>query len=224
MAPPPGSVFIVGVDVLGSACETKTKTILIQAGDVVASEVASVDAELWQTCGVASRPANATPGQAAAQAIMMRRSDRDVCLAIRDTRANAMYGTLAPGETCIYATTGQARALLKADGSISLVTTSDNASTGTSVILKISPTALEFAAPWGGIKFDSAGFKVWTQDGATTNSSINMTSAGVFQVLANTCAIQSGMCMLGTAATAASPARYGTTAVPLVSTSVFVSP
>lgn len=224
MAAPPNSIFAIGVDVLGTTREPTTKTLLVQAGDVVAGEVASIDAELWQTCGVCSRPASPTAGSAAAQAILIRRSDRDVCIAIRDTRANAIYGSLEPGDSCFYATSGQARILCKADGSISIVTTSDNTASGTSVIFKISKDALEFSAPWGGIKFDATGYKVWTQQGSTSNSSFEMTAAGMCQTLANTGALRCGMVLLGVAPSAASPARYGTPAVPLVSTSVMVSP
>jgi len=57
----------------------------------------------WQQVGFISRPTNAVPGQSACQGVILRESDYDACVASRDLRGLALAGTMAPGETCIYA-------------------------------------------------------------------------------------------------------------------------
>lgn len=121
-------------------------TIMLQVGDANAGESHADEAELWQHVGLASRPSPPTGSGAnkeAAQAVMIRLSDYDVVLATRDTRFQDIYGNLRDGETCLYATgsdgKGQARTILKHDGSINLYTKLGNSPTGKGMGIFIDP-------------------------------------------------------------------------------------
>ncbi len=153
-------------DVLGTERDETTGTVLVQLGDVGGEQATSQGAELWGPSGFASRPAVPTPGQEAAQALVMRTGGRDVCVAFRDIRAQQVYGNLAAGESCLFATSGQARVVCKADGSIVLYTTEDNTETGRAVYLKLAPDGLRMEAPWGRVTFDATGFHLITHSGA----------------------------------------------------------
>jgi hypothetical protein len=153
-------------DVLGTERDEKTGTVLVQLGDVAGEQATSQGAELWSPSGFASRPAAPTPGQEAAQALVMKTGSRDVCLGFRDVRAQQIYGNLEAGEACIYASSGQARVLCKADGSIVAYTTEDNTDTGRGVFMRLGPDGLRFEAPWGRITWDATGFHVIDHSGA----------------------------------------------------------
>jgi len=157
--PPPGSLaslFIVGADILASARDAVTGLITLQLGDAVRRSVSSQNAELWFPFGWASRPAKATPGKPSAQAFGVCTGGRDAIIGGRDARSNAIYGGLAEGESCAYAPAGQARALFKADGSVTLFTTDDNTATGKSCSFEFRSTGLKAVFPWGSLVFTEA--------------------------------------------------------------------
>lgn len=131
----------VGLDILSTAVNAATKRIIAQLGGI-AKEAADTDgAEWWQHVGFASRPPNPKAGKQAAQAVVVKTSDRDIVIGSVDQRGLTLYGNLGPGETCIYAAgedgTGQARVLLKKNGSISLYTRVGNKPDGAGMILQI---------------------------------------------------------------------------------------
>lgn len=156
MTPNRGAQFIVGDDVLGSTRDDTTNTITLQLGDVVDSDAVSQDAMLVQQPGLCSRPSAATAGRKAAQAYGIRQGDRDVVLGVRDSRSAAIYGGLGEGETCVYADAGQARVVLKDDGSATIYTTDDNTSSGQSCTFQFSATGVVMVWPWGSIEFSEA--------------------------------------------------------------------
>lgn len=161
------SELAVGVDILTSRQDDATGTLLLQTGDVLAGTTESDDCEFYQQPGFASRPAVPTPGQAAAQAVVVRQSDHDVVIAVRDPRSQAIYGNLAAGESCLYAPASQARVMLKADGGVVIYTTDDNTKDGRGIYFKISPTkGLEYSCPWGRMNFGPLGFHVVHSGGA----------------------------------------------------------
>lgn len=164
-----GDLFDVGVDCLGSTRDANG-TLLLQTGDAVAAEVACDGAEHWQHVGFASRPSLAINGASACQAIAIKTGSADACIATRDLRSQQVYGNLAEGETCVFAAgpngTGQGCMSLKQDGSITLITSDNNTASGNGVYFKISPTKMQFMAPWGSMTFDATGFHIKTKTGA----------------------------------------------------------
>lgn len=79
-------------------------------------------------------------------------------------------GNMEPGDQVIgnYGADGQAQArmVLKANGTIVWMTTDDNTPTGNTVFLKMSPTMLQFASPWGKLTYDGFGLRAVTSSGA----------------------------------------------------------
>ena len=166
------AVFDIGVDILSSAIDKVTKTILVQTGSVTESIPRSDNAELWQQCGFASLPANPIGGTSAAQGIAIRCSDRDRVIATRDTRGQAIYGSLSPGETCVYAGgpdgKAQGRALFKANGSVTLYTAQGNVAGGPSVTVQLNATDGSIAAAnqYGALSLGPNGFQIAMKGGA----------------------------------------------------------
>lgn len=131
----------VGVDVLTTTVNAVTKKILAQLGDVHRETTDTDNAEWWQHIGFASRPPKPEAKKKAAQAVVIKAGDHDICVASQDLRGLDLYGALDHGETCLYAPgetgTGQARVLLKKNGSISLYTKVGNTSSGAGMIVQI---------------------------------------------------------------------------------------
>lgn len=79
-------------------------------------------------------------------------------------RKRTVYGHLRDEESCIHAGsadgTNPARVVTKKDGSIVLLTETDD---GKTVYLKLGKTGLRFVAPWGSFRFDESGFHLKTQ-------------------------------------------------------------
>ena len=118
-------------DIMATDKDDVTNTITCQLGNAITADVVTEGAEMWFPPGIASRPSEVQENpDDAAQAIAISRSDQDVIIATRDVRSQQVYGQLKAGETCLYApgtdTKGQARILLKADGSINLYTKEQN--------------------------------------------------------------------------------------------------
>lgn len=149
MPPPANSMIQVGLDVLRTTRDDVTKTILAYLGDVLgatgdtpkpgASE--GERAEWWQHVGFISRPSKPQKGKAACQVVAYRQTDHDVCLASRDLRGQELAGKLEDGETCLYAGgetgTGQARAILKANGDVFLYTRKGNVEAGGGITVQL---------------------------------------------------------------------------------------
>ncbi len=172
-------IFAIGIDLLKTSVDAVTGKILAQLGSVVGEITDSDNAEWWQHVGFASRPSKAVAGKSSAQAVVIKRSDHDICVASQDPRSLEMYGNISDGETCVYAAgedgTSQGRILLKTDGSVSLFTTSTNLSSGDSVYARVAkgtnaatgaPDGFTWAAPWGTNKFDDTGFHTVHTSGA----------------------------------------------------------
>jgi hypothetical protein len=142
-APGLSSAFQVGINILNTVVDKVTGTILALTGDVSSQSSDTDSVEMWGPLGYLARPANPQPGKAAAECITIRRGDRDSAIAYRDQRAQSIAGNLLPGEVCVYApgadATAQARILLKADGSINLLTRKSNASSGQAFGVFVQP-------------------------------------------------------------------------------------
>src|SRR5206468_4135224 len=82
--------------------------------------------------------------------------------------------------TCLYAPAGQARIVLKKDGSITAYTTGDNTEGGPSILLSLGPDGLKIGVPWGAITLTSDGFQLASTAGAAVvgDSSGNVTILG----------------------------------------------
>lgn len=169
----------VGLDVLSTAISATTKKITAQIGDAVTQRVDSSDVEWWQHVGFASRPAKPVAGRAAAQAVVLKTSDRDAAVASQDLRGLELYGNLDHGEFCVYASgedgNGQARIFGKKDGSLHLYTRKGNTSAGAGMSIQIDPTAgaIRLINDLGyGIIIDADGVKITAGgSGLTLNAS-----------------------------------------------------
>lgn len=165
MNPNVNSLFAIGIDILKTTRDDITNTILAQTGSVTEEYPSGDNAEYWQHVGFVSRPAPPTAKSAAAQGIAIRCSDRDRVVATRDVRGQSIYGNLDDGETCLYAPVGMAALMLRKDGSVTMATTSDNAQTATSNLIKrsMSPDPMQGIvdfSPWGSSKINATGWHV----------------------------------------------------------------
>lgn len=161
----------VGVDILNTEVAQKTGNITCQTGDVVNQDVESHGVEWIQHVGYASRPPNPDAGVAACQGVVICRGGRDTVIATQDARGQQLAGILKPGESCMYGAgadgLAQGRVICKQDGSVTMFTTSDNTANGKSVYFRVKPTAFEFVAPWGTLKFDDTGLHILHSSGAS---------------------------------------------------------
>ena len=223
-------LFDIGQDILHAGLDPETNVALCQLGDSTAQTPDSDAAELWQTPGVWSLPAAPTPGQPACQAVCLKRSDHDIIIATRDVRNSSIYGNLKPGETCVGASTGQARTLYKANGSINHIVTSDNTPGGTMFSESLGPDGFSLVTPWGGITINSAGITI-----TAGNAALVLTAEGDAKLIGQTASVNGSvaaiagtvMTMIGPEATPVTGAGYGPPGggpVVLASTHVFVSP
>lgn len=167
-APTLSDVFQIGVDILRTTVKDATKRILAQTGTVNGQgQVDADNVEWWQHIGFASRPPKAVPGQKATKAVVIRQGGTDAAIASHDERGLELYGNLADGETCVYAPgeggNGQARILLKKNGSINLYTRKGNTAGGTGMLVQIDAEngAIRLVNDQGyGLIIDSDGVKL----------------------------------------------------------------
>lgn len=171
MVPSVGQLFLIGVGILNTTVDLLKKTLLAQLGSASTSTttsggagtVVSDGAEWWQHVGFCSRPPNPASG-ASAQAIAVRQSDRDVIIASRDNRANALQAVIGPGETCLYAAgadgSGQARLVLKGDHSVALISTDPVSTFNTLLRLDGANQKIEMQAGSCMIKLDGVANKI----------------------------------------------------------------
>ncbi len=120
MTPGLGLLIDIGVDILKTSKTNATAFITAQIGNVLTSIATGDVSEWWQHVGFASRPRKPTPGTAAAQAVVIKRSDPDAVIASRDSRTAAVYDSLLDGETAIFASEGDAIIILRIDGTIEI--------------------------------------------------------------------------------------------------------
>jgi hypothetical protein len=132
-------------DVLKTVIESATKSVLAQLGDVLQKITEADNAEWYQHVGFISRPSKAVSGQKAAECIAVGRRDRYAVIASRDLRGQDLAGSLADGETCLYAGgstgTAQGRILIKADGSINIYSRQGNTSAGQGMAIMVTPSS-----------------------------------------------------------------------------------
>lgn len=173
-----GTIWDRGIGILNTVRDAVTNTILAQLGDEVAAQDISDNAEWWQQIGFASRPSKPERGKAGPQSIILRGAQRDACIASRDVRCNAVYGSLDYGETCIFAPgedgTGQARALLKNDGGVHLYTRVGNSTGGAGMVVQLDAqsNAIRLVNGAGyGIVIDESGITLTAGESALTLSS-----------------------------------------------------
>lgn len=174
MKPPTISGLVhVGLDILTTTVNSATKRILAQTGDVVKDATDADGAEWWQHVGFASRPPKPQAGKQAAQAVVLKTSDRDVVIGSVDQRGLDLYGNLDHGESCLYAAgedgEAQARVLLKKDGSINLYTRKGNTSSGAGMIIQIDAVngAIRIVNDQGyGLIIDADGVKLTAKNSA----------------------------------------------------------
>lgn len=217
-----GGMIEVGLDILSSVVSAATKRILVQTGDVAKESTETDNAEWWQHIGFASRPAKPEAGKKAAQAVVLKTSDRDVAVASVDQRGLNLYGNLGHGETCVYAAgedgTSQARILLKNNGNVALYTAQGNAEGGASVTIQCnSDGEIHLGSSFGGISITESGIVIAHADG----SAIQLNSAGI-TLIGTGIALNGASVSLG--ANAAMPVVWGPAGISGVgSTSVKVA-
>ena len=188
----------VGFDILNTTVDKTTKKITCQLGSVVGKTVDTDGAEYWQQVGFASRPPKPDAGKEAAQAVSIKGGDRDTVIATQDLRGLKLYGSLEHGETCIYAAgedgKGQARILLKKDGSVALYTLQGNDENGQSCTIQLLPSGeIHLATPFGGISITDGKMTLLSASGAGVECSASGVSLLGQTIVAN------GSVMLGDA-------------------------
>lgn len=220
-------------DVLVTVLNSTTKAIQAQIGDATGETPDSDDAEWWQQTGFASRPAVPTQGNSACQAVVLKHGDRDVIIATRDVRGTTIYGNLKDGETCVYASTGQARTLWKSTGDIWDITTVGNTAGGHTVARHLGAdgswaiqglAAMISADAQGNITIGNAAACIKISSAGRVDiigQIVNAQASGVAQISGGV-----ATCLGPHAApTPATACAYSSTGpVNLVSTNVFVSP
>jgi hypothetical protein len=213
MSVPDLSTLFTVTSIMGTVSNPQNNNISATTGDAVSGEVSGPSTQMWQHVGFASKPAFPQPGIASAQSLNLVRANGDISIASKDLRDNDIYGNLGPGETCLYArgplNEGMARVSLKADGSVTLSTTTEpvggiagmsNSDSGVGVYLRIDPDRLSFIAPWGKLIFDKSGFHVQTQTGASidlSNISIPLGGVNMCRINASSVIIDSPTISLG---------------------------
>lgn len=211
-------------DVLAVKRDGRSGSITAQTGSVDTSTVDSHDTEWWQHVGFASMPAESDPAKKeAAQCIRLQGiagSGTGVAIASKDHRSQLIYGQLKPGESAVFATKGMARALFKANGSVTLYTTDTNDDDGNSILVSVGTDGVKVATPWGAATITSDGVQLGEKDGAFIKLAGNKITLSASEI-----AIAGGTVVLGMVATPASPALWGLSGLSgAPSTSVWISP
>lgn len=225
-----GQLIDIGLDVLSAVIDATTKIPLLQIGDAVSSTAMADRAEHWQQAGFTSIPAAPTAGSPSCQVISIKQGGRRAIIATRDARASTIYGSLKPGETCVYATAGQARVMLKKDGSITRVTTSDNTPGGVTISDRLGPDGWTLTTPWGELSLTAQGLSLMVSGAGA----ITISPEGILKMFATQASLQGSLvCVSGDTATVLGPKATPTPLnacayssvgpVNVVSTNVFIS-
>lgn len=215
-------VIIPSVNILNASLDPQSNSVLCQIGDVQNEDPEDYQVQWVQQSGFASLPPNAIPNQTAGEGIMLKTSYNSFVFACRDYTSQANYGNLSAGEVSIYAAgptgTGQARVQCKADGSVSLITTSDNTASTPNVGLNITPTGFYVNYPFGKIALDAAGFRVTTSSGASMSlmTTSDPTTGNAFMVTCGNATISANIITLGNPVNTAVPfgVAYGVLPAP----------
>ncbi len=151
-----GEMFKIGVGILRSIVDEKTRAVSFQIGDAITDTVDSDGVAHWQTIGVVSRPSKAEPGKRSAEAIVLRAFGHEISIATRDLRGLELAGSLGDGETCIYAGgedgKAQGRILIKKNGNVALYTAKGNVAGGDSVTVQVNADGeIHVGSPFGGL-------------------------------------------------------------------------
>lgn len=91
--------------------------------------------------------------------------NRNLALLIGDPRPIALLPVLGKGEQMIYGPAANF-ARCKADGTVTLFTTTDGTYDGQSVYCEVAPDGLTALTPWGKLQLNATGFHVLTASGA----------------------------------------------------------
>jgi hypothetical protein len=150
---------ILNVQTAASSNTTNATTgsVTLTLGLAESGEVTNSSAELWSPPGIISAPlppAQSTDNINASQVLCIQRGDQNIAFATRDTRSQFAAGNIQPGETYVYATGSEARTGYKLDGSVTNFTKNAN---GESVYSVVSPTSIEWQAPFGQLIMDATG-------------------------------------------------------------------
>lgn len=167
MVAPLGTLVQHGVSILNTVIDASTNRILAYLGDVK-DKISDSDRAQWvQHVGFASRPGNPVAGKSAAQAVVIKRADRDVVIGSSDSRTQSMYGQLGPGETAIFSggTDGnaQGRIIIKGDGSVNVYTRAGNSGGGAGMVIQLDAASNAMRALNGlgfGIIADASGVTI----------------------------------------------------------------
>lgn len=183
-------------DILNSSVDPTTGSAIVQLGRATTGEVYSDSNELWGIPNIISLP---TPVQSdksdAAQALSIERGDNDQIIAVRDVRFQTLVGLCKPGELRAGAMgadgKAQARLLMLQDGSISLITTTDNTSAGHTMGIAIAPGKITIST--GTCSFildDSGGGSITLTAGA---AALTLTGAGMANLMGQIVNIQGSL-------------------------------
>jgi|SRR6185312_10070947 len=209
-------LYSIGKDVLYAAINKVTGVVEVQLGDSVEGTADSDKAELWYPPGFVAIPAPPTKGQASCQAIAFQRGDHDAIVATRDTRNSSIYGKLKAGETCVFASIGQARTIYKADGSITHYTTADNSPGGVQHSVTLSPDGWKVVTQFGSITLDAAGITLTVGPAALV-----LTPAGLAKLMGTQASMQGSIAAVaGTIATCLGPAATPTPGAPSLTSAI----
>ena len=197
-----------------------SNSITLDLGNASSGEVYTSSAMLFNSPGIISLPvgpgeSSSTTGEitagntssTAAQAIAYVRNDQWIVLGTRDTRTQDRPGNAGPGDTVVFAQTGRASVICKANGDVVLSTTTTGDATGENMTLSLTTSGLYFNAPFGKIAFDAAGFRVSTGSGGSFSliGTSNPTASTQCFISAACTTISSGMITLGNPINAAVP-------------------
>lgn len=145
--------------ILFAEADKGTGCVTAQIGDAKSGEVYDAGAVIFGSFGCLCVPPAPTPGQAGAEAIVVKTGDADIVIGGRDARSSYIAGLVTMGENCVYAPGSQACALFKNDGSINLLTTHDNTRAGKNVYFSVHPTeGAHFEWPYGFQRFEKDGY------------------------------------------------------------------
>lgn len=198
-APGLSSAVQVGINILNTIVDKVTGTILALTGDVTSQSSDSDSVEMWGPLGYLARPANPAAGKAAAECLTLRRGDRDCAFAYRDQRAQSIAGNLQPGEVCVFApgsdAGAQGRLLLKANGSINLLTRAGNTTSGKAMGVFVNPDGSISIASANGGSFligSDGSMKMFNASGAIqvdASGKVKISSAGAVNISGSTVTI-----------------------------------
>lgn len=175
MTAPNQTLLERGADILSTVVDATTRRVFAFLGDVKA-KLADSDKAMWiqHVCWV-SLPSLAQAGKAAAQAVIIRRSNGDVVIGSSDARTLEMYGQIGPGEFAAFAPgkdgTSQGRIIGKTDGSINIYTRAGNTSggNGMAIMVRAADDTISITNGAGyGIIVDSTGIRLTAKDSGLT--------------------------------------------------------